>query len=68
MDTPEDYDGIVVLIAGDIDGNGRDEIILGTAKGTAPALRVLTRDGVLISFVQPYIGIDAAILGAVVGD
>ena len=53
---------------GDLDGDGKDEIILGTAKGTPPALRVLTRDGVLISFVQPFIGIDAAILGAVVGD
>lgn len=62
----EQVPGPAPFSAGDLDGNRKGEIILGTPAGGDPGVRAVTREGVLVSFVQPYTTISTSVTGIVV--
>ena len=48
------FKGEIVLAAGNIDGKGADEIVLGFGSGTSPSIRILSGDGKLIGAFFAY--------------
>ncbi len=49
-----DYRGDAAIAAGDIDGDGVSEIVVGLAVGTAPYARVFDRSGSLVRQITAY--------------
>ncbi len=50
----DSFNTIPRVSTGDIDGDGTDEIIVGTGEGALPIVNVLSADGTLLKTFQPF--------------
>lgn len=57
------FHGGISVAAGDINGDGRDEIIVGAGAGGSPVVRVV--DGTSNTILQSFLAYDASFLGGV---
>lgn len=62
---PHSYTGGVYLAAGDADGDGNDEVIIGTGYGSAPWIRVFDINGANATIQSQFTTFNGAYIGGV---